>query len=48
VFLHAAVLGFVHPTTGAARRWRAELPSDLVAAAPSRPAPSICSEADLL
>jgi 23S rRNA pseudouridine1911/1915/1917 synthase len=34
VFLHAAVLGFVHPTTGAARRWRAELPSDLVAAAP--------------
>jgi 23S rRNA pseudouridine1911/1915/1917 synthase len=29
--LHAAVLGFVHPTTGAAMRFESELPADMAA-----------------
>jgi 23S rRNA pseudouridine1911/1915/1917 synthase len=29
LFLHAAVLGFVHPTTGSTVRWQAALPADL-------------------
>jgi 23S rRNA pseudouridine1911/1915/1917 synthase len=31
IFLHAGVLGFQHPTTGAAMRFEAELPPDLQA-----------------
>jgi 23S rRNA pseudouridine1911/1915/1917 synthase len=30
--LHAAVLGFVHPITGARCRWEAPLPADMVVA----------------
>lgn len=43
IFLHAAVLGFVHPSTGAAMRFEAPLPPDLArwreALARARPAP---------
>ena len=28
--LHAGILGFVHPRTGAEMRWESELPDDMV------------------